>query len=181
MKKSTIALSIAILFCAASQFEASAYPNDNLPSASVTKVRANELSFEQLFRAKSYMGKAARQLKFSQDGRYLAYLWNPFNEEGSDLYIYDNQTGQTKRITSPSIMKNYDAPEDWDRFEKKLEQKEKELAERQAKAEAQAAYLRGEKVNLNQWEEAAIEALKKELAEKKAKDAAAKAEKDAEL
>lgn len=178
MKKRTIALSIAILFCTASQFEASAYPNDN---PSVTKVRANELSIEQLFRAKSYMGKAARQLKFSQDGRYLAYLWNPFNEEGSDLYIYDNQTGQAKRITSPSIMKNYDAPEDWDRFEKKLQQKEQELSERQAKAEAQAAYLRGEKVNLNQWEEAAIEALKKELAEKKAKDAAAKAEKDAEL
>lgn len=181
MKKSVIALSIAILFCAENSFDHTALANDIQAKSTITKIKSNELTLEQLFRAKSYMGKAARQLKFSQDGRFLAYLWNPFNEEGNDLYIYDKETGQVKRITSPNIMKSFDAPEDWDRFEKKLEQKEKEIAERQAKAEAQAAYLRGEKVNLNQWEEAAIETLKKELAEKKAKDAAAKAEKDAEL
>ena len=84
------------------------------------------------------------------------------------------------RITSPALMKTYDAPEDWDRFEKKLLQKEKELNERQAKAEAQAAYLRGEKVDLLQWERAAIEEIKRELADKKIRDAAKKSEKDAE-
>lgn len=183
MQKRIIAISIALIFSTSTQFCANAIALEGAATdkLAVQKLKPNELSLEQLFRAKSYMGKAARQLKFSEDGRYLAYLWNPFNEEGSDLYIYDTQNGKTQRITSPSFMKNFDAPEDWDRFEKKLKQKEKELAERQAKAEAQAAYLRGEKVNLNLWEEAAIDALKKELAEKKLKDAALKAEKDAEL
>ncbi len=47
-------------------------------------------------------------------------------------------------------------------------------------ASAFLAYLRGEKVNLMQWEEAALEEIKRELAEKKARDAAKKAETDAE-
>ena len=148
--------------------------------SAVTKVAAADLTLEQLFRAKSYTGQAAKQIHFSHDGRYLAYVWNPFGEPGADLYLYDTQSGQTQRITSPALMKTYDAPEVWDRFDKKWRQKEKEEAERQAKSEAQAAYLRGEKVNLMQWEEAAIDDLKKELAEKKAKDAAKKAETDAE-
>ena len=41
-------------------------------------------------------------------------------------------------------MKNYDAPEDWDRLKKYYSRKNK-TSERQAKAEARAAYLRGEK------------------------------------
>ncbi|MBC3883085.1 prolyl oligopeptidase family serine peptidase [Undibacterium sp. LX40W] len=183
MQKRIIAISIALIFSSSIQFCAHAVAAEGIVTdkLAVQKLKANELSLEQLFRAKSYMGKTARQLRFSEDGRYLAYLWNPFNEEGSDLYIYDTQNGKSHRITSPAIMRNVDAPEDWDRFDKKLKQKETDLAERQAKAEAQAAYLRGEKVNLNQWEEAAIDVLKKELAEKKLKDAALKAEKDAEI
>jgi len=149
-------------------------------STSVAKINSADLTLEQVFRAKSYAGQAARQIHFSNDGRYLAYVWNPFGEVGSDLYVHDTQTGETKRITSPAIMKAYDAPEDWKRFDKKFQQKEKEEAERQAKAEAQAAYLRGEKVNLYQWEEAALEEVKKELADKKVKEAAKKAEAEAE-
>ncbi|MFZ6658900.1 prolyl oligopeptidase family serine peptidase [Undibacterium sp. TJN19] len=147
---------------------------------SVAKIRSSDLTLEQVFRAKTYAGQAARNIQFSKDGRYLAYTWNPYGENGFDLYVHDTQTGETKRITSPALMKTYDAPEDWDRFDKKNKQKEKEDAERQAKAEAQAAYLRGEKVNLMQWEEAALQEVKRELAEKKAKDAIKKAETDAE-
>ncbi|HTD05034.1 MAG TPA: hypothetical protein VK751_14635, partial [Undibacterium sp.] len=153
------------------------------PAATATpmvRLRASELTLERLYRAKTYAGQAARNLHFSEDGRYLAYLWNPYGENGSDLYVYDTQTGQSKRITSPAIMQAYDSPEDLARFNKKGLQKEHEEAERQAKAEAQAAYLRGEKVDLSQWETAALEVLKRELAEKKAKDAAKKAELDAE-
>ncbi|MFZ6770603.1 prolyl oligopeptidase family serine peptidase [Undibacterium sp. Di26W] len=148
--------------------------------ANVAKIKPADLTLEQVYRAKGYAGQAARHMLFSKDGRYLAYTWNPFGENGFDLYVYDTQTGETKRITSPALMKTYDAPEDWERFDKKAAQKEKEEAERQAKAEAQAAYLRGEKVNLMQWEEAALEEVKRELAEKKARDAAKKAETDAE-
>jgi hypothetical protein len=135
---------------------------------------------EQVFRAKPYAGQSAKVISFSHDGRYLAYVWNPFNEIGSDLYVHDTQTGETRRITSPALMKTFDAPEVWDRFEKKAKQKEKEETERQAKAEAHAAYLRGEKVNLQQWEEAGLEEVKRELADKKARDAKKKAEADAE-
>lgn len=150
------------------------------PAAPMVRLKAGELTLERLYRAKSYAGQAARNLHFSQDGRYLAYLWNPYGENGFDLYVYDTQSGQSTRITSPAIMKAYDAPEDLERFNKKGLQKDREEAERQAKAEAQAAYLRGEKVDLYQWESAALETLKRELAEKKAKDAAKKLELDAE-
>jgi Tol biopolymer transport system component len=49
---------------------------------------------------KSYAGQSAHVINFSHDGRYLAYIWNPFGEVGLDLYLYDTQTGETRRITS---------------------------------------------------------------------------------
>lgn len=181
MRKKTLAISIVLIYSSVFALSSPlAQAQVSAKSAAVAKLKPSELSLEQLYRAQSYAGKAASQLRFSSDGRYLAYAWNPFGEEGNDLYIHDTETGKTSRITSPAVMKTYDAPEDWDRFEKKLKQKEKELNERQAKAEAQAAYLRGEKVDLWQWERAAIEELKRELAEKKSKAASLKAEKEAE-
>lgn len=176
MKQKTIALCLCLLSVHAPLTLAN---TEKPPSINTIKpIKAKDLTLEQLFRAKSYSGKTATLIKFSHDARYLAYAWNPYGEEGNDLYLYDSETGTSTRITSPTLMRGYDAPEDWDRFDKKLRQKEKELAERQAKAEAQAAYLRGEKVDLQQWENAAIEELKRELAEKKAKEAALKAEKN---
>ncbi|WP_395007429.1 S9 family peptidase, partial [Undibacterium sp.] len=182
MKKKVIALSISLIYSSLISFGTPMTANADTKTSDlkITKVKAAELSLEQLYRSKSYMGKAANQLKFSDNARFLAYVWNPYGEEGNDLYLHDAESGKTTRITSPALMKTYDAPEDWDRFEKKLLQKETELNERQAKAEAQAAYLRGEKVDLLQWERAAIEEIKRELADKKARDAAKKSEKDAE-
>ncbi|MBC3876617.1 prolyl oligopeptidase family serine peptidase [Undibacterium sp. FT79W] len=174
-----IPLSIALACSGAAllpQQIAHAAPASNV----IAKVTPAELTLEQVFRAKPYAGQSAKVISFSHDGRYLAYVWNPFNEIGSDLYVHDTQTGETRRITSPALMKTFDAPEVWDRFEKKAKQKEKEETERQAKAEAHAAYLRGEKVNLQQWEEAGLEEVKRELADKKARDAKKKAEADAE-
>lgn len=181
MKKKAIALSISLIYTSLSCLSSPlAHADSKSNDVKIQKIKASELTLEQLYRSKSYAGKAASQLKFSEDARFLAYVWNPYGEEGSDLYLHDTESGQTTRITSPTLMKTYDAPEDWDRFEKKLRQKEKELNERQAKAEAQAAYLRGEKVDLFQWERAAIEDIKRELAEKKTRDAVKKSEKDAE-
>lgn len=180
MKKKTIALCLCLLGAGVFSAQAPLAFASTEKSEIIKPIKAKDLTLEQLFRAKSYFGKTASLLHFSHDARYLAYAWNPYGEEGNDLYLYDSETGKTTRITSPAVMRNYDAPEDWDRFDKKLKQKEKELAERQAKAEAQAAYLRGEKVDLLQWENAAIEELKRELAEKKAKELAQKAEKTIE-
>lgn len=145
-----------------------------------TAVAGQDLSLEQLFRAESYRGENAKEPKFSRSGRYLAFLWNPFGEPGTDLYVHDTKTGKTQRVTSHALMGAFDAPEDLERFDKKLAQKRSELAERQAKEEAQAAYLQGKNVDLGQWEAAALERVKKELAEKKAKDEAQKAKDKAE-
>ena len=133
------------------------------------------ISLEQLFRAEVYRGEAAKALTFSRSGRYLAYLWNPFGEPGSDLYVHDTRTGKTQRITSDAVMAAFDAPEDIARFDKKLAQKREEQAIAQAKEVAQQAYLRGQAVDLNQWETAAIAKVKAEVGAKKARDDAQKA------
>lgn len=132
-------------------------------------------SLEQIFRATPYRGEAAKEAAFSRSGRYLAYLWSPFGEPGTDLWVHDTRTGKTQRITSPQVMAAFEAPEDMARFDRKLQQRNTELAERQAREVAQQAYLRGDKVDLSQWETAALATLKQELAEKKARDDAQKA------
>ena len=132
-------------------------------------------TLEQIFRAEPYRSESAKDAAFSRSGRYLAYLWNPFGEPGTDLWVHDTRTGKTQRITSPQVMAAFDAPEDLERFDRKLRQRQTEYAERQAREVAQQAYLKGDKVDLSQWEAAAIEKLKQELAEKKAKDDAQKA------
>jgi dipeptidyl aminopeptidase/acylaminoacyl peptidase len=137
-------------------------------------------TLEQIFRAEPYRGENAKDAAFSRSGRYLAYLWSPFGEPGTDLWVHDTKTGKTQRVTSPQVMAAFEAPEDMERFDKKLKQRQTEYAERQAKEVAQQAYLHGAKVDLSQWETAQIETLKKELAEKKAKDEAQKAADKAE-
>ena len=118
------------------------------------------LTLEQLFRAEPYRGENAVDPKFSRSGRYLAYLWNPFGEPGTDLYVHDLRSGKTLRLTSPALMAAFDAPEDIERFDKKLKQKRDEAAIAQARELAQAGYLKGQSVDLGQWEDAAIARLK---------------------
>ena len=77
-------------------------------------------SLEQIFRAQPYRGENAKEAAFSKSGRYLAYLWSPFGEPGSDLWVHDTRTGKTTRVTSPQVMAAFEAPEDLARFEKKL-------------------------------------------------------------
>ena len=137
-------------------------------------------SLEQIFRAQPYRGEAAKDAAFSRNGRYLAWLWSPFGEPGTDLWVHDTRTGRTTRVTSPQVMAAFEAPEDMERFDRKLQQRQTEYAERQARELAQQAYLRGETVDLSQWETAALAALKQELAEKKSKDDAQKAADKAE-
>ncbi|MBV8605227.1 MAG: prolyl oligopeptidase family serine peptidase [Pelomonas sp.] len=146
-----------------------------------------QLTLEQLYRAKPYKGQDAQDPSFSHSGHWLAYRWNPYGEPGSDLYVRNVETGQVLRLTSPQIMAAYDAPEDLARFEAKYRQQVDETAARQAREEAQQAYLRGEKVDLEQWDRADLARVKPEVeakwtrdeAEKKADAAAAEVEKAA--
>lgn len=132
-------------------------------------------SLEQLFRAKSYRGEAAKSAQFSHNGRFLAYLWNPFGEPGQDLYVHDLRSGQTLRLSSPALMAAVDTPEQLARFERKRQQRDREQDQRQAREEAQAAYLRGEAADLGQWERTELAQLKLELEQKKQRDEARKA------
>ena len=161
-------LALALAFSAAAPLQAQTAATAAVPT------------LEQIFRAEPYRGEPAKDAAFSRSGRYLAYLWSPFGQPGADLWVHDTRTGTTTRVTSPQVMAAFEAPEDMERFEKKLQQRQDEYAERQAREVAQQAYLHGEQVDLSQWERAALATLKQELAEKKAKDDAQKAADKAE-
>ena len=169
-----------VTFAAASSLALALALSTAAPLQAQTAPAATVPSLEQIFRAQPYRGENAKDAAFSRSGRYLAYLWSPFGEPGSDLWVHDTKTGKTVRVTSPRVMAAFESPEDMERFDKKLKQRDDENAERQAREVAQQAYLRSEKVDLSQWENAHLAALKKELAEKKAKDDAQKAADKAE-
>ncbi len=70
---------------------------------------AEELTLEKLFPEKSLFGPSASRPAFSADGRYAAYLYRPYLERrhGSDLYLYDFETGETRRLTRVSVMAEF--------------------------------------------------------------------------
>jgi dipeptidyl aminopeptidase/acylaminoacyl peptidase len=145
-------------------------------------MRGEDLTMEKLFRGRTYAGQQARGASFNHQAHYLAYLWNPYGENGSDLYIYNiyDFVAPPKRITSLEIMKEYEAPETVERFLKKAADREKQIVEAQTKVDAQAAYLLGANIDLDKWDKEAIEQLKKDDADKKAKAEAERQKAEAE-
>ncbi len=70
-----------------------------------------KLTLERIFPEKSNFGPTARSMSFSHDGRFGAFLYRPYPERrhGNDLYIFDAQTGQTRRVTSVGRMAEFQA------------------------------------------------------------------------
>ena len=68
-----------------------------------------DLTLEKLFDKKGWFGSSPRTTSISHDGRYAAYLWRPYEERrhGSDLYLLDMKSGESKRITSVSVMAEF--------------------------------------------------------------------------
>ncbi|HEY0865762.1 MAG TPA: hypothetical protein VGE01_00190, partial [Fimbriimonas sp.] len=63
------------------------------------------LRFDELFPRKSNFGRTASELEWSNDARYLTYVWSPYDTKGgNDLYVYDTQTKKSTRLTSPETM-----------------------------------------------------------------------------
>jgi len=68
----------------------------------------NHINYDDLFPRVSWYGKASRGETWSADERYLAYLWNGYDDPGSDLWIYDADKGRSFRVTSMDVMKQFD-------------------------------------------------------------------------
>jgi len=81
----------------------------NKSSKDKGKGKKDELTLEKLFPEKSFFGPSASSTAFSFDGKYAAYMYRPYKERrhGSDLWIYDIDKEQAKRITSVSVMARF--------------------------------------------------------------------------
>ncbi|MCE7973521.1 MAG: S9 family peptidase [Leptolyngbya sp. PLA1] len=74
------------------------------PGESARPEKPEKLTLDRIFPKKSFFGPGARGATFSHDGRFLAFLYRPFEERrhGSDLYILDTTTNAVRRITCVS-------------------------------------------------------------------------------
>lgn len=77
-------------------------------SPSSTTAAQDDLKLEDLFPRKSFFGKRARSMAWSHDDRYLAFLWNPYDDKGYDLWVYDTREKKSRRLTSPEVFLPFD-------------------------------------------------------------------------
>ena len=66
------------------------------------------LKFDDMYPRRPYTGKTASVQGWSHEDRYLAYLWNPYDTRGNDLYLYDARTKKSKRLTSLEFFAKFD-------------------------------------------------------------------------
>ncbi len=79
------------------------------PNSQKKKETKKALTLKDLFPEKSPFGPSASSTSFSKDGRYAAFLYRPRLERrhGSDLYIYDFKSEGMRRLTSATLMANF--------------------------------------------------------------------------
>ncbi len=75
------------------------------------EAKKDALTLERLFPEKSFWGTRTRGNAFSFDGKYAAYLYKPYAERrhGDDLWIFTSETGEVRRVTSVSVMSEFQA------------------------------------------------------------------------
>ena len=122
-----------------------------------------DLTLEEYYLVRSYFGKNADQIHYSESDRYIAFRWNPYNEFGRDLYLFDRKTNKRIRVTSPERMKEFDPPEDGEKFLEKALKKRRDEKRLQEMWLAQRDYLLGENVDLGRFEKEALKVLREEL------------------
>jgi len=76
--------------------------DDSSKSEDELKSLKEDLTLKRLFEDRVPWGPSASQTAFSQDGRYGGYLYRPYDERrhGSDLWLYDTETGESMRISA---------------------------------------------------------------------------------
>lgn len=82
---------------------------DKKKAAEAKKSHESKLELKNFFPEKSPFGPSASSSSFSKDGRYAAFLYRPYIERrhGSDLYVYDFEKEEIKRLTSVSVMATF--------------------------------------------------------------------------
>lgn len=136
-------------------------------SAGQGTVDPTRVTMEEFFQVQGFSGKSPRMVRFSESDRYLAFLWNPYDEQGYDLYIYDLKKKELQRVTSIERMREYDPPEDYEKFIKKMKQKKEEDRKTQEMYFAFRDYLEGKEVDLEKFEREELEELRRELEKEK--------------
>lgn len=97
-----------------------------------------DLDLKDLIPDKSPFGPSARGMKFSHEGRHAAWLYHPYIERrhGFDLYLFDVETQEVRRVTMASVMADFQ-----ESARKVVEDRKKKaqavLKERREKAEPQ--------------------------------------------
>ncbi len=106
--KTWIRLFLCMLFVSG----AGAVSASDADSSSAETSQAEEkknLQLKDLMPEKSLFGPSAKNMTFSFDGHYAAYLYRPYAERrhGNDIYFYDVARDEVKRITWPSVMARF--------------------------------------------------------------------------
>lgn len=98
----------------------------------------NDLKLDDLYAEKALTGKTAAGSSFSHDDRYIAYLWNPYDDRGNDIWVYDTLKKQSFRLTSVDMMAKFDRETKAiaDRYKKEREEDEKKAKEEAEKAKS---------------------------------------------
>ncbi len=99
----------------------------------------NDLKLEELYPEKSYSGRTASGMNWSKDSRYLAYVWNPYDVKGGDVWIYDATTGTSRRLTGIDMMAKFDRETKTIADRYKLEAEEKAKRDKMTDAERKKA------------------------------------------
>ncbi len=95
-----------------------------------------EFTLDNLFDNDELFGKTAKDVEWSHDGRYLAFRWNEEETDGVDIWLFDSESGETKRLTKPQTFASFEA----DAFEIVQANKEEEDEEEKKKNDGLPKY-----------------------------------------
>jgi len=125
-----------LLLSAALALVAVASSSGKAPKSGKDKKNSDKaVTLKDLFPEKRLFGPSASSTAFSFDGKYAAYLYRPYVERrhGSDLWMLDTRSGKPRRVTSVSVMSEFQAD-----TRKVKEDRIKKARQEQARKDAKA-------------------------------------------
>lgn len=106
--KTWVRLLLCMLFVSAAGTVSASNTDSSSSETSQTKEK-KDLKLKDLMPEKSVFGPSARNMTFSFDGNYAAYLYRPYAERrhGNDIHLYDVAENEVKRLTWPSVLARF--------------------------------------------------------------------------